>query len=56
MYLKYDRDIDSSLKGVFDALEGFVYENDKQIVDVHILKIRDKAHPRLEAELFTTSV
>ena len=49
MYLKRDRDIDSSLKLVLDVLEkAGVYANDKQIVDLHVIKAMDKGDSRLE--------
>ncbi len=52
MYLKRDRDIDSSLKIVLDLLaKGRVYENDSQITDLTVFKIVDKDNPRLEVKV-----
>lgn len=42
MYVKHDRDIDSSLKILLDSFEGFVYENDRQIVSLQVDKIKVK--------------
>jgi Holliday junction resolvase RusA-like endonuclease len=33
-----DRDIDSGLKVLLDALSGYCYEDDKQIADLHVSK------------------
>ena len=41
-------DIDAPLKCVLDAMEGCFYENDRQIVDLHIRRHDDKHNPRLE--------
>lgn len=49
-------DIDNFNKLVFDALEKIVYEDDKQILELHITKHYDKENPRVEltvAELST---
>lgn len=52
MFLKRDRDIDSSLKLTLDALQKFgVIENDKQIVDLRVRKKFDKNNRRLEVRL-----
>jgi len=47
-YLKRERDIQGSLKVLFDALEGIIYNNDKQIVDFRVFKKFDKENPRVE--------
>ena len=41
-------DIDNGLKLMFDALNGIVYEDDKQIVELHVYRHDDKANPRVE--------
>ncbi len=51
LYLKRDRDIDSSTKGTLDSLEGLVYENDKQIVHLNVKKCTDKINPHMEIEI-----
>ena len=33
-----DRDIDSGLKVLLDALSGYIYNNDKQIVEMQVIK------------------
>lgn|SRR3990167_1942689 len=50
-FLKRRRDIQGSLKLIFDAMEGIVYENDNQIVDFRVVKAEDKENPRVEIEI-----
>ncbi len=48
-YLKHWRDIQGSLKLIFDAMEGIVYENDRQVVRFGpVIKKKDKENPRVE--------
>ena len=48
-YLKRDRDIQGSLKLFFDAFEGILYVNDKQIKQFGpVFKHSDKQNPRIE--------
>lgn len=48
-YLKYDRDIQGSMKIMFDSLEGIYYKNDKQIIKFGpVFKHKDKVNPRIE--------
>jgi crossover junction endodeoxyribonuclease RusA len=42
------RDIDNQLKLILDALTGIVWTDDKQIVDLRIVKAYDKPQPRAE--------
>lgn len=50
MYLKRDRDIDSSLKLLLDVFEEMgVYKNDKQIKAIHVYK--EKGEPMLEVSI-----
>ena len=51
MFLKRDRDIDSSLKGVLDALQGIAYANDKQIIHLNVRKEVDVDKPRMVIEI-----
>ncbi len=51
-YGSHERDIDSSLKATLDCLQGVVYENDRQIVELAVRKFQDKSAPRLEIDLF----
>ena len=52
MYLKWDRDIDSSIKTVLDLLQGLkIYDNDSQITFLNVRKEFDKKNPRMEIEV-----
>jgi len=44
-------DIDNYNKILFDSLTGIVWEDDKQINELHIKKLTDKKNPRIEIEL-----
>ena len=46
-YLKRDRDVDN-LKLILDSLQGFIIKNDSQVVELHIMKYKDKTNPRVE--------
>lgn len=52
MFLKFDRDIDSSLKASLDLLQemGF-YKNDSQIIHLTVAKFSTKDDPRLEIDI-----
>lgn len=41
-------DLDNYLKVMLDALQGFLYENDSQIVEIHAYRRDDKNNPRVE--------
>lgn len=41
-------DIDSRLKALLDALTGVIYEDDKLIKHLHVVKEKDSAFPRVE--------
>ena len=41
-------DLDNRLKIIFDALNGYVYHDDAQIVEIHAYREDDKTRPRLE--------
>lgn len=45
-YLKRDRDVDN-LKLILDSLQGFIIKNDSQVVELHIMKHKDKDKPRV---------
>lgn len=48
-YLKYWRDIQGSLKLLFDSLEGVRYKNDNQVKQFGaVFKHKDKDNPRIE--------
>jgi crossover junction endodeoxyribonuclease RusA len=44
-------DTDNFLKQLLDALQGFAYADDKQIVEIHAYRHDDKNHPRVEVEV-----
>ena len=44
-------DIDGPIKQILDAMEGCFYENDKQIVELHVYRGDDKDRPRVEVEI-----
>lgn len=41
-------DLDNRIKICLDALQGYAYENDKQIVEIHAYRREDKTEPRVE--------
>lgn len=41
-------DIDGPLKGLLDSLQGFIYESDSQISQLHVYRMDDKGNPRVE--------
>ena len=41
-------DLDNYLKVMLDALEGVLYENDKQITEIHAFRYDDADNPRVE--------
>lgn len=45
------RDLDNCLKVVLDALQGYLYENDDQIVEIHARRFDDKHNPRVEISI-----
>ena len=44
-------DIDGILKVSLDAMNKLAYEDDKQIVELHVTRRDDKDNPRLEVEI-----
>lgn len=54
MFLKRDRDIDSSIKTVLDLLQSLrIYSNDSQVTFLNVRKELDKKTPRMEIEVQT---
>lgn len=43
-------DLDGRLKVLLDAMQGTVYDNDSQIVELHAFRFDDKFNPRMEVE------
>lgn len=44
-------DLDGKLKIVIDALQGMLYFNDAQIVEIRAYRVEDPMNPRLEVEV-----
>lgn len=44
-------DLDNFEKVVLDALQGYAYENDNQVVEIHAYRLDDKQNPRVEVEV-----
>lgn len=44
-------DLDNRLKVLFDALQGVVYANDSQIVEIHAFRYEDRPRPRVEVTI-----
>lgn len=49
---KRKRDIDNYNKLWLDALSWIIYEDDKQVIELHIIKWYDKENPRIELEIY----
>ena len=47
-------DLDNRIKPAGDVLQGFAYENDRQIVEIHAYRRIDKDNPRLELTITET--
>lgn len=41
-------DLDGALKGLLDSLNGVLFEDDSQIMEIHAVKKIDKVNPRVE--------
>ena len=50
-----DADPDNLFKAIADAMQGIVYKNDSQIVDMRALWHRDKHNPRAIVSVWGTS-
>jgi crossover junction endodeoxyribonuclease RusA len=48
---KMNRDIDNGLKLIIDALQGLVYDNDRQVVHLNVRKFEEKENPRVEIQV-----
>lgn len=44
-------DLDGFAKVALDALQGYAYKNDKQIVGLHMRRFDDKKNPRVEVKI-----
>lgn len=52
LFFKTNRKQDlDNIKGLIDALSGILWQDDSQIVDLHILKDVDRENPRVEITL-----
>jgi Holliday junction resolvase RusA-like endonuclease len=48
-YFKDNRkDIDNCLKATLDCMTGIIWEDDRQITELHVYKEIDKKNPRVE--------
>lgn len=45
------KDIDNSLKALFDCLSGILWEDDRQIVEMHVFKLIDEKNPRVVLQI-----
>ena len=45
-------DLDKRLGIVLDALQGVVYENDSQIVEIHAKRVETTENPRIEVTVY----
>ena len=50
---KRKRDVHGSLKALMDAMEGYIYQDDSQVIKLTITKAYDKNNPRAEVEVDT---
>jgi Holliday junction resolvase RusA-like endonuclease len=44
-------DLDGILKILLDSMQGYVYQDDKQIVELHLFRFDDRENPRAEIEI-----
>jgi len=44
-------DLDNRIKPLLDALKGFAFVDDKQVVEIHASRHEDKRNPRVEVEV-----
>lgn len=44
-------DLDNRLKILFDVLQGLVYEDDEQIIEIHAFRFDNRLNPRVEVEI-----
>ena len=44
-------DLDNISKGLFDAIKGHAYEDDKQLVEIHLYRSDDKTNPGITVEV-----
>lgn len=53
-------DLDNALKALLDALKGVAFVDDDQVVEIHAMRLDDKADPRvvveIEEQMFHTAV
>lgn len=46
-------DIDNYLKALLDALNGILWQDDRQIVELHVYKLLDREDPHAQLEIRT---
>lgn len=47
-------DVDGYAKACLDAMQGLVYDDDKQVTELHLYRRDDKADPRMEVRVWST--
>jgi len=47
-----DKDVDNCAKSVLDALNGILYDDDKQVVGLHVIKYFDKERPGVSVYIY----
>lgn len=45
-------DLDNYAKCLLDSLRGIAYQDDKQVVELHLYRRDDKQNPRVEVEIW----
>lgn len=48
-------DIDNCAKLILDGMEGIVYDNDSQVVELHMFRHDDKNNPRVDIDIYMSS-
>lgn len=44
-------DLDNYLKSLLDALKGYAFEDDSQVVEIHLHRCEDRQNPRVTVEI-----
>lgn len=49
------KDVDNVSKAILDAMNGVVYADDSQVVEIHVYRARDDLSPRVEVSVSVSS-